>query len=136
MSEDTSRSRARSKNSSGIVLRRRLTPQGDIIVSLLTPQGKVKAIARGGIRGPHASRLNLFQHVEVQLYQTPRADLATIQQSLLAGALPSLSQPERHRYAHLLTELTDTLFQEGEYSRAAFDLYAGCLLYSSPSPRD
>lgn len=121
------RSRSRSTNRTGIVMRRRVTPKGDIIVSLLSPQGKIKAIARGGVRGPQASRLNLFHHVEVQLYQTPGGDLATIQQSVLEGALPTLAQPERHPYAHLLTELADTLFQEGEYSHAAFDLYAGSL---------
>ncbi len=122
-----SRNRSRSINRSGIVMRRRIMPKGDIIVSLLTPQGKIKAIARGGVRGEQASRLNLFHHVEVQLYQTPQSDLATIQQSVLQGALPTLAQPERHPYAHLLTELADSLFQEGEYSQSAFDLYAGSL---------
>lgn len=121
------RHRSRSTNRSGIVLRRRVTPKGDILVSLITPQGKIKAIARGGVRGPQASRLNLFHHVDVQLYQTPQGDLATIQQSVLEGALPTLAQPERHPYAHLLTELTDALFQEGEYSEAAFELYAASL---------
>lgn len=126
-SEQPAYRRTRSTNRSGIVLRRRITPKGDIIVSLLTPQGKLKAVARGGVRGPHASRLNLFQHVDVQIYQTPQGDLATIQQSQLAGALPSLVRPERHPYAHLLTELADTLFQEGEFSHSAFELYAGAL---------
>ena len=108
-------------------MRRRVTPAGDIIVTLLTPQGKIKAIARGGVRGSQASRLNLFHHVGVQLYQTPQADLATVQQSVLEGALPRLSEPERHPYAHLLSELADALFQEGEFSEQAFDLYAGAL---------
>ncbi len=108
-------------------MRRRVTPAGDIIVTLLTPQGKIKAIARGGVRGPQASRLNLFHHVGVQLYQTPQSDLATVQQSILEGALPKLSEPERHPYAHLLSELADTLFQEGEFSAQAFELYAGAL---------
>lgn len=60
--------RSRSANRSGIVIRRRVTPAGDIIVTLLTPQGKVKAIARGGVRGALSSRLNLFHHVAIQLY--------------------------------------------------------------------
>ena len=108
-------------------MRRRVTPAGDIIVTLLTPQGKIKAIARGGVRGQQASRLNLFHHVGVQLYQTPQADLATVQQSILEGALPRLSEPGRHAYAHLISELADALFQEGEFSAQAFDLYAGAL---------
>jgi len=117
----------RSTNRSGIVMRRRVTPAGDIIVTLLTPQGKIKAIARGGVRGPQASRLNLFHHVGVQLYQTPQSDLATVKQSILEGALPHLCEPERHPYAHLISELADALFQEGEFSEQVFDLYAGSL---------
>ncbi|AWN22858.1 DNA repair protein RecO [Deinococcus irradiatisoli] len=126
--------RSRSANRSGIVMRRRVTPAGDIIVTLLTPQGKIKAIARGGVRGSQASRLNLFHHVGVQLYQTPQADLATVQQSVLEGALPRLSEPERHPYAHLLSELADALFQEGEFSEQAFELYAGALRGVSHHP--
>ncbi|TSA84661.1 DNA repair protein RecO [Deinococcus detaillensis] len=126
--------KSRSTNRSGIVMRRKVTPAGDIIVTLLTPQGKIKAVARGGVRGQQASRLNLFHHVGVQLYQTPQADLATVQQSILEGALPRLSEPERHPYAHLLSELADALFQEGEFSEQAFDLYAGSLRGVSRHP--
>jgi len=126
--------RSRSANRSGIVIRRRVTPAGDIIVSLLTPQGKVKAIARGGVRGPLASRLNLFHHVGVQLYQTPQADLATVQQAVLEGALTSLAEPERYAFAHLMAELADALFQEGEFSEQAFDLFAGALRGVSRQP--
>ncbi|MBB5232607.1 DNA repair protein RecO [Deinococcus budaensis] len=126
--------RSRSANRSGIVIRRRVTPAGDIVVSLLTPQGKIKAIARGGVRGPLASRLNLFHHVGVQLYQTPQADLATVQQAVLEGALTSLAEPERYAFAHLMAELADALFQEGEFSEQAFDLFAGALRGVSRQP--
>ncbi|MFC6618330.1 DNA repair protein RecO [Deinococcus radiophilus] len=77
--------RQRSVTRSGIVLRRWKTPRGDLIVSLLTPQGKLKAIARGGLRGKHASPLNLFHHVELQVYSRPGDDLAVIQQASLEG---------------------------------------------------
>ena len=40
--------RSRTANRSGIVIRRRVTPAGDIIVTLLTPQGKLKAV--GGLQ--------------------------------------------------------------------------------------
>ncbi len=119
--------RARTTNRSGIVLRRRTTPAGDVILTLLTPQGKVKAVARGGVRGPMMSRLNLFQHVAAQLYQTPQGDLASVQQVMLEGALPRLAEPERYAYAHLMAELADALFQEGEHSAQAFDLFSGAL---------
>ncbi|MBZ9752366.1 DNA repair protein RecO [Deinococcus sp. HMF7604] len=119
--------RSRTANRSGIVLRRRVTPAGDILVTLLTPQGKLKAIARGGVRGPLSSRLNLFHHVGVQIYQTPQNDLATVKQAVLEGALPSLAQPGRYAFAHLMAEFADALFQEGEFSEQAFDLFAGAL---------
>ncbi|GGQ93851.1 DNA repair protein RecO [Deinococcus ruber] len=126
--------RSRTANRSGIVLRRIVTPAGDIIVTLLTPQGKLKAIARGGVRGPLSSILNLFHHVQVQVYQTPGNDLVTAKQAALEGALPTLAQPERYPYAHLLTELADTLFQEGELSETAFELYAASLRGISRHP--
>jgi len=126
--------RSRSANRSGIVIRRRVTPAGDIIVTLLTPQGKIKAIARGGVRGQLSSRLNLFHHVGAQLYQTPQSDLATVQQAVLEGALPRLAEPERYAYAHLMAELADALFQEGEFSEQAFELFAGALRGVSHQP--
>lgn len=119
--------RSRTTNRSGVVLRRRTTPAGDVILTLLTPQGKVKAVARGGVRGPMMSRLNLFQHVAAQLYSTPRSDLASVQQVMLEGALPRLAEPERYAYAHLMAELADALFQEGETSGQAFELFSGAL---------
>lgn len=99
-------------------------------MSLLTPQGKLRAIARGGLRGKHAGALNLFHHVGLQVYARPNDELALIQQANLEGALPRLALPERHAYAHLLAELADLLFQEGEaedYSAQAFALFAGAL---------
>lgn len=119
--------RSRTANRSGIVLRRHVTPAGDIIITMLTPQGKLKLIARGGVRGPLSSVLSLFHHVLVQVYQTPGGDLATAKQASLEGALPGLAVPERYPYAHLLSELADLLFQEGEFSESAFELYAGGL---------
>ncbi len=119
--------RHRTANRSGIVIRRRVTPAGDIIVTLLTPQGKLKAIARGGVRGPLSSSLNLFHHVGVQVYQGPQNDLASIKQAVLEGALPKLAEPERYAFAHLMAEFADALFQEGEFSEQAFELFAGAL---------
>lgn len=126
--------RSRTANRSGIVIRRRVTPAGDIIVTLLTPQGKLKAIARGGVRGPLASRLNLFHHVGIQVYQTPQSDLASVQQAVLEGALPKLAEPERYAFAHLMAELADALFQEGEFTEQAFELFAGALRGISHQP--
>lgn len=119
--------RSRTANRSGIVIRRRVTPAGDIIVTLLTPQGKLKAVARGGVKGPLSSSLNLFHHVGVQVYQGPHNDLASVKQAVLEGALPTLAEPERYAFAHLMAEFADALFQEGEFSEQAFDLLAASL---------
>lgn len=119
--------RSRTANRSGIVIRRRVTPAGDIIVTLLTPQGKLKAVARGGVKGPLSSSLNLFHNVGVQVYQAPGNDLASVKQAVLEGALPKLAEPERYAFAHLMAEFADALFQEGEFSEQAFDLFAGAL---------
>lgn len=86
------------------------------------------------MRGPLASRLNLFHHVGVQVYQTPQADLATVQQAVLEGALPRLAEPGRYAFAHLMAELADALFQEGEFSEQAFELFAGALRGISHQP--
>lgn len=126
--------RARTANRSGIVIRRRVTPAGDILVTLLTPHGKVKAVARGGVKGPLSSRLNLFHHVDVQVYQGPHNDLASVQQAVLEGALPRLAEPERYAFAHLLAEFADALFQEGEFSEQAFELFAAALRGVSHQP--
>lgn len=130
--------RQRSKNQTGIVIRRLVTPTGDIICTLLGPAGKFKGIARGGLRGPLANKLSLFHHVQVQLYQKPTSDLATIQQAMLEGALPNLAQPERHNLAHFIAELSDLLFLEDDQSDAVrvFDYLASALrgIASQPDP--
>lgn len=125
---------SRHANRSGIVLRRHVTTAGDVILTLLTPQGKLKAIARGGARGQQQSKLNLFQHLAVQTYATPRSDLPTVQQVSLEGALPRLSDPARYGYAHLMAELADAIYQEGESAEQAFDLFAGALRGISHHP--
>lgn len=119
--------RARTANRSGIVIRRFVTPAGDVIITLLTPQGKLKTVARGGVKGSLSSSLSLFHHVNTQIYQGPNNELAIVRQAVLEGALPTLAQPERYAYAHLMAEFADALFQEGELSHQAFDLFAGSL---------
>ncbi|PYE54484.1 DNA repair protein RecO [Deinococcus yavapaiensis] len=118
---------SRSTNRSGIIIRRHVLPAGDVLLTLLTQQGKLRCIARSGVRGGNKSLINLFQHIALSVYATPNSDLPTVQQVALEGALPKLTDPERYGYAHLMAELADTLFQEGEHSEAAFELFAGAL---------
>jgi DNA repair protein RecO (recombination protein O) len=119
---------SRYRNRSGIVVRRHKTPNGDIIISLLTPEGKLKGICRAGARSHHASRLNLFQHLTVQTYERPHSDLLTLNELVLEGALPGLSDPSVYPFAHFLAELADKMYQESDFvGQAGFELFSGGL---------
>lgn len=94
----------------GIVIRRSPLPSGDVVVTLLSPTGKWRAIARKGrLPGGNPGRLSLFHDVTVQSYARREEDLAVVAQVRLAGALPRLSDPAIYPYAHLLAELADRL---------------------------
>lgn len=119
---------SRYRTRAGIVLRRHATPAGDLILTVLAPDGKLRAIARGGARGKRAPRLNLFQHIVFQTYERPGNDLPTLTQVGLEGALPTLVEPARYPYAHLLAELADRLWQENDHvGQAGFELLSGGL---------
>ncbi len=94
----------------GIVIRRTPLPSGDIVVTLLSDDGKWRGVVRKGKRvGGNAGRLSLFHDVTVQHYRRQNDDLAVITQVQLNGALPKLSDPTVYPYAHLLAELSDKL---------------------------
>ena len=94
----------------GIVLRRKSLPSGDVVVTLLSEEGKWRGIAKKGKRlGGNLGKLSLFHDVTVQYYHKNDESLAVITQVQLNGALPRLSEPAVYPYAHLLAELTDVL---------------------------
>lgn len=94
----------------GIVIRRKALPSGDVVVTLLSEDGKWRAIGRKGrTLGGNVGRLSLFHDVRVQYYRKNPDDLALLTQVSLNGALPNLSRPEVYPYAHLLAELTDVM---------------------------
>ena len=128
---------SRYRTRSGIVLRRHKTPSGDIILSLLTPDGKFKGICKAGARGQHASRLNLFQHLTVQTFERPNSDLLTLTELVLEGALTGLTDPAVYPFAHFLSELADKLYQDDDFvGQAGFELFSGGLrgLVRHPDP--
>jgi DNA repair protein RecO (recombination protein O) len=119
---------SRYRTRSGIVVRRNVTPAGDVILGLLTPEGKLRGVARGGVKGSRSPRLNLFQHLTVQTYEKPGNDLATLSEIMLEGALPGLSSPDVYPFAHFLCELADKLYQEEDFvGQAGFELFTGGL---------
>lgn len=96
--------------SEGIVIRRQVLPKGDVVVTLLSPHGKWRGIARKGkLPGGNLGRLSLFHDVTVQYYRRHEEDLALLVQVQLNGALTRLSEPDVYPYAHLLAELVDKL---------------------------
>jgi DNA repair protein RecO (recombination protein O) len=109
-------------------VRRYKTPSGDVILSILTPEGKIKGICKAGARNQHASRLNLFQHLTMQTYERPNSDLLTLSEMVLEGALPGLSDPRVYPFAHFLAELADKLYQDDDFvGQAGFELFSGGL---------
>ena len=107
-------------------MRRHVTPKGDVLLTVLTPEGKVRVAARSGASGPRSPKLNLFQHITFQTYERPGQDMATLTQVSLEGALPGLSRPDCYPYAHLLAELVDKLWQTNDrVGEAAFKLISG-----------
>jgi len=94
----------------GIVIRRTPLPSGDVVVTLLSEDGKWRAVARKGKRlGGNPGRLSLFHDVTIQAYQRREEDLAVVAQVKLEGALPHLADPAIYPYANLLAELADRL---------------------------
>lgn len=94
----------------GIVIRRSALPSGDVVVTLLSPHGKWRAVARKGkLPGGNLGRLSLFHDVTVQYYRKQEEDLALLTQVRLDGALQELASPAVYEYAHMLTELADAL---------------------------
>jgi DNA repair protein RecO (recombination protein O) len=119
---------SRYRTRSGIVLRRSVTPAGDVILSLFTPEGKQRMVARSGVKGSRSTRLNLFQHLTLQTYDRPGNVLSTITQVQLEGALSGLTNPSRYPYAHLLSEMADRVWQENDFvGQAGFELFSGGL---------
>lgn len=112
----------------GIILRRLELPSGDVVVTLLSEQGKWRAVARKGkLIGGNLGKLSLFHDVTVQHYTRPGQDLALITQVQLNGALPRLSDPGVYPYAHVLAELTDKLAVDGQLDGQLYYYFAGAL---------
>lgn len=114
--------RSRYHTSSGIVLRRRARPNGDALVTLLSPGGKWTALARAGRNSAGtAGRLSLFNDVTVQHYRRQADDLPLITQATLNGMLPRLAEPRLYGLAHVLAELVDELTVAVHYGEPLYE---------------
>jgi DNA repair protein RecO (recombination protein O) len=111
-----------------IVLRRSPLPSGDVVATLLSPNGTWRAVVRKGrLPGGNLARLSLFHDVTVQYWRRNDDDLALVTQVQLNGALAGLARPEAYPYAHLLAELTDALTVDHPVSDRWYALLASGL---------
>ncbi|AFV75935.1 recombinational DNA repair protein (RecF pathway) [Thermus oshimai JL-2] len=89
----------------GIVVGRKVLPQGDLLLRFVTPGGSLEALAKKGSRPTGRSgRLSLFHHVRFQLYAKEEA-LPLLTQAELLGKLFGLEEPRRFLLAGFLSEL-------------------------------
>jgi DNA repair protein RecO (recombination protein O) len=96
----------RYQNHEGILVGRRATPSGDLLLSVVTPQGALQMVARRAQRpSGRSGRLSLFHHLSFQIYQKPGSDWPTLTQAELVGRLGTLEQPQRFACAAFLGEL-------------------------------
>ncbi len=94
----------------GIIIRRKAMTNGDVVVTLLSPDSKFYGVAvKGKLLGGNIGKLSLFHDVNLQYYKRSEESLMFITQVELNGALPRLVKPEIYPYAHILAELTDKL---------------------------
>ena len=119
------RSRSRYTTISGIVLRRRSRPNGDALVTLLSPAGKRVLLARAGKSSAgNAGRLSLFNDVTVQYYLRREDALPIVTQVSLNGMLTRLSEPDLYPLAHVLAELADVLSVDVHHGEPLHDYLA------------
>jgi DNA repair protein RecO (recombination protein O) len=112
----------------GIVIRRFELPSGDVIVTLLSHDGKWRGkVKKGRQPGGNQGRLSLFHDATVQHYARGEDDLPIITQVQLNGALPRLSDPAVYPYAHILAELVDSLTVDVHVGESIYELLASGL---------
>ncbi len=119
------------------MLRRRLLPSGDAIITFLSERGKWTALARSGRNSAGlVASLSLFNDVTVQHYRRQEGDLPVITQVTLNGMLPRLSEPGLYGFAHILAELADKLTVDVSYGEPLYAYLASGLrgLCSSDDP--
>ena len=114
--------------SDGIVIRRKPLPSGDVVVTIMSQDGKWRAVARKGrLPGGNIGKLSLFHDVTVQYYRRNDEDLALLTQVQLNGALPRLASPEVYPYANLLAELVDALTVDVHHGERLYEHLASGL---------
>ena len=107
----------------GIVLRQLDYGEADRILTIITPEGKVRALAKS-VRRPTSRKsghVGLFIRAQMMLAQGRNLDIVTQAESLeqFEGLRHDL---ERFAYASYVGELADRVSQEGEENPALYEL--------------
>jgi len=107
----------------GIVLRQRDYGEADRILTLLTPGGKITALAKGIRRATSrkAGHLELFAHSQLMLARGRNFYIITQAESL-ESLEPLREDLLRFTYACYAAELVDSFIQEGEESSEPYGL--------------
>lgn len=112
----------------GIVLRQLDYGEADRILTIITPEGKVRAMAKGIRRAVSrkAGHLGLFTRSQMMLAQGRNLDIVTQAQSLeeFEGIRGDL---ERFYYASYVGELADRISQEEEENRGLYTFFLTAL---------
>jgi DNA repair protein RecO (recombination protein O) len=88
----------------GLLIGRKPLPGGDVILSFVTPEGAMQAVARKAMRPTGRSgRLSLFHHLRFQVYQKPGNDLSTLTQAELRAWRPHPASPTPRTWASWLS---------------------------------
>lgn len=98
----------------GIILRRRDYGEADRIFTILTPEGKVSAIAKGvrRIRAKLASHLEVFNEIDLMFARGKNLDVVTSARTCAQYALSN--DYERLRTGFLFLEMADKLSDQKE----------------------
>lgn len=109
--------------SPGLILRRINLGEADRILTILLPDGKVNAVARGvrKIGSRLAGHLELFSETKLGLAKGRNLEVVTAAQ-LVHYPADSLTEPMGLRLAYLYAECLDKLIQEGQSSMELFKL--------------
>ncbi len=122
----------------GLVLRSYKLGETDRIVHLLTQgRGKVRAVAKG-VRRPGSrfgGRLEVFSHVDLQLYEGRNLDVVN-QAELIAPHASVREDHARSAAGSVMVELADIVAQEGERDNPLFLLLRAGLQVLDAEPEE
>jgi DNA repair protein RecO (recombination protein O) len=111
-----------------VVLRRSSYGEADRLLTLYTPLGKRRVVAKGARKTTSrlAGHIELFTYAQLLLATGKNLDIVT-QSAVLEDFVLLRGELSRISSAYYVAELLDRLTEEGDENQAAFALLVGCL---------